>query len=245
PKEATNQDVRDMFKRLHDQYLVNFSVFQSLPDVWAIDHIFPIMPLHRLGEEPVRDTALVDITCDSDGRVDRFTTGKKRSRSLPLHRLTGDPYYLGIFLVGAYQATMGDIHNLFGRVNEVHVFEDEEEPGGYYIEEIIHGQRVNEVLESIQYSEFELIRMIKNAIDGRVKAGKIKPREGVDLLNIYQDVMREYTYIDHNGHGPIPKPPVSVLEEKNGLSESDAEKSAAEKPAPEKPAAEDKTPTQP
>jgi arginine decarboxylase len=194
--ENITEELRDLSARVDDQYLVNFSVFQSLPDSWAIGHLFPIMPLHRLGEEPIRKAALVDITCDSDGKIFQYTSGKKTRPTLQLHRLDGGAYYLGIFLMGAYQATMGDIHNLFGRVNEVHIFEDEDEPGGYYIEEVLKGQTVKDVLASIQYSEFELVKMVKLSIEGQVKAGVIKRREGVDLLKMYEDMMEEYTYID-------------------------------------------------
>src|SRR3989338_22722 len=198
------EDLAEMSKTVRDQYLCNFSLFQSLPDSWAIGQLFPIMPLHRLAEQPVRRATLVDITCDSDGKIAQFACHRKAGGALPVHPLhNGDPYYLGIFLMGAYQATMGDIHNLFGTVNEVHVFEDDEEPGGYYVEEIMQGQTVKDVLASIQYSDFELAKMVKNAIDGQVKAGALKPREGVDLLNAYEAVMQEYTYIDHNGkHSP-------------------------------------------
>jgi arginine decarboxylase len=193
-------ELREMSKTLSDQYLCNFSLFQSLPDSWAIGQLFPIMPLHRLTEEPERRARLVDITCDSDGKISSFACQRKTGGTLPLHALrNGDPYYLGIFLMGAYQATMGDIHNLFGRVNEVHVFEDDKEPGGYYLEEMILGQNVKDVLHSIQYSEFELSKMLKASIDSQVKAGALKPREGVDLLNAYEAVMGEYTYIDHAG----------------------------------------------
>jgi arginine decarboxylase len=201
------EELQEMSKTLRDQYLCNFSLFQSLPDSWAIGQLFPIMPLHRLEEEPLRRTALVDVTCDSDGKISQFACHRKAGGTLPLHSLkNSDPYYLGIFLMGAYQATMGDIHNLFGRVNEVHVFEDKEEPGGYYLEEIIQGQTVKEVLASIQYSDFELAKMVKAAIDGQVKVGALKPREGVELLNHYEAVMQEYTYIDSNGLKPQPEP---------------------------------------
>lgn len=205
--EAVTQEIKDISKRLDDQYLVNFSVFQSLPDCWAIGHLFPIMPIHRLGEKPERNASLVDITCDSDGKISQYARGKKIGSTLPLHGLTGGAYYLGIFLMGAYQATMGDIHNLFGRVNEVHIYEDEEEPGGYYIEEILRGQTVREVLASIQYSEFELVKMIKLAIDGQVKAGQIKRKEGVDLLNEYVAMLEDYTYIEHS---PVDAPTTSA-----------------------------------
>ncbi len=190
-------ELAEMSKTLRDQYLCNFSLFQSLPDSWAIGQLFPIMPLQRLDEEPKRRAALVDITCDSDGKISQFACHRKAGGTLPLHELRpGEPYYLGIFLMGAYQATMGDIHNLFGRVNEVHVFEDSEEPQGYYLEEIIQGQSVKEVLASIQYNDFELVKMVKSTLDAQVKAGSLKPREAVDLLNQYESVMQEYTYIE-------------------------------------------------
>jgi len=195
--ESVPEDVQRMIRTLHDQYLVNFSLFQSLPDSWAINHAFPIVPLHRLEEAPSRVASLVDITCDSDGKVDQYVCNGRTLETLPVHSLNGEPYYLGVFLMGAYQATMGDIHNLFGRVNEVHIYEDDDEPAGYYVEEIIRGQAVRDVLDDTQYSEYELVRMVKTALDQQVKAGTIKPREGVELLDYYEAVMRQYTYIDH------------------------------------------------
>ncbi|OGR61155.1 MAG: arginine decarboxylase [Elusimicrobia bacterium GWA2_69_24] len=208
PADTTDipEALKKMVKNLEPQYQVNFSVFQSLPDVWAIDHIFPILPIHRLEEEPKRTASLVDITCDSDGKIHNFVYGGQQRDTMPIHSLDENPYYLGIFLMGAYQSTMGDIHNLFGRVNEVHVFEDEEEPSGYYIEEVINGERIGEVLTEIQYSEYELVRMIKTAIDARVKAGGIKPREGVELLNMYEAMMQEYTYLDRGSRRPVGGP---------------------------------------
>lgn len=208
-----SEDLREMVKALNDQYLCNFSLFQSLPDSWAIGHLFPIMPLHRLDEEPTRQAALVDITCDSDGRIGQYVKKRKVENAIPLHAVNGEPYYLGIFLTGAYQATMGDIHNLFGRVNEVHVFEDPEEPNGYYLEEIILGETVRDVLADIQYSDFELVKMLKGAIDAQVKAGALKPREGVELLDQYETVMKEYTYISHNSrsHAPSAEPATSSV----------------------------------
>ncbi len=208
-----SEELAEMSKTLRDQYLCNFSLFQSLPDSWAIGQLFPIMPLHRLNEQPERHAALVDITCDSDGKIANFACHRKTGGTLPLHELkNGDPYYLGIFLMGAYQATMGDIHNLFGRVNEVHVFEDKELPEGYYIEETIQGQNVREVLASIQYSDYELSKQLKVSIDAQVKSGALKAREGVELLNEYESVMGQYTYIDHQPAAkqeeprPIPAP---------------------------------------
>ena len=190
------EELQNMAKHLADQYMCNFSLFQSAPDHWAIQHLFPIAPLHRLNEEPMRQGTLVDITCDSDGKVDKFIDLRDVRDTLALHQLNGQPYYLGMFLVGAYQDIMGDVHNLFGRVNEVHVFEDVEEPGGYYIEEIIHGNTVAQIISTIQYNPTELAKMVKVSIDSQVKLGVIKPREGVDLLNDYEQRLNEYTYID-------------------------------------------------
>jgi arginine decarboxylase len=152
---------------------------------------------------------------------------------LPLHPLNGDPYYLGICLMGAYQATMGDIHNLFGRVNEVHVYEDPEEPNGYYIEDEFQGQTVRDVLGDIQYNEFDLAKMIKTTIDQQVKAGAIKPREGVDLLNEYEAVMKQYTYIDHAGQpsaalAPAPSLPAGIPAQPETAQAAPATPAAAE-----------------
>ncbi len=192
-----SEDLLEMQKSLYDQYLCNFSLFQSLPDSWAIGQLFPIMPLHRLNEEPTRRASLVDITCDSDGKITNFACHRSAGGTLPVHALDGKPYYLGFFLMGAYQATMGDIHNLFGRVNEVHVFQDPAEEKGYYIEETIQGQSVRDVLTGIQYSDFELVRMIKEAADAQIKNGGLKPREAADLVDRYEAVLSEYTYVDH------------------------------------------------
>ena len=190
------EEILNMIRHLSHQYLCNFSLFQSAPDHWAIQHLFPIMPLHRLNEEPVKRSTLVDITCDSDGKIDKFIDLKDVKETLPLHVLNDEPYYLGVFLMGAYQDIMGDVHNLFGRVNEVHVFEDAEEENGYYIEEIIQGQTVSGILSTIQYNPSELAGKIKAAADIQVKNGVLKPREAVDLLNEYENRLNEYTYID-------------------------------------------------
>jgi len=184
-------------KQLADQYLCNFSVFQSMVDHWAIQHLFPIVPVHRLDEEPTREATLCDITCDSDGKVKKFVDLKDIRDTLPVHPLKpGDPYYLGFFLMGAYQDIMGDLHNLFGRVNEVHIFLDETEPGGYYIEAVIPGNTVSGILSWIQYSSEQLKKSVKNQIDQKVREGVIKPREGVDYQVFYDQLLNGYTYID-------------------------------------------------
>jgi arginine decarboxylase len=194
-------DVEALNKHLADQYLCNFSVFQSMPDHWAINHLFPIVPLHRHDEEPTHASTLVDITCDSDGKVNKFIDLRDIKDTLPLHQLKqGESYYLGFFLMGAYQDIMGDLHNLFGRVNEVHVFLDETEPGGYYVEEVIRGNNIAGVLSLIQYSATDLAKRMKESIDIKVREGQIKPREGVDLQNFYEGVLNGYTYMDYERH---------------------------------------------
>lgn len=191
-------DVEALNKHLADQYLCNFSLFQSMPDHWAIQHLFPIVPIHRHDEEPSHSATLVDITCDSDGKVSKFIDLRDIKDTLPLHPLRStEPYYLGFFLMGAYQDIMGDLHNLFGRVNEVHVFLDETEAGGYYIEEVIKGNNIAGVLSWIQYSATDLEKKVKSQIDAKVREGQIKPREGVELQNFYEEVLHGYTYVDY------------------------------------------------
>ena len=144
----------------------------------------------------------MDITCDSDGKVSKFIDLRDVKDTLPVHELKeGKPYYLGFFLMGAYQDIMGDLHNLFGRVNEIHVFLDETEPGGYYLEEVIPGQSISTMLSLTQYSSQYLIKAIKNQIDHRVREGDIKPKEGVDLQKFYEGVLRGYTYVDEKKEG--------------------------------------------
>jgi arginine decarboxylase len=201
PDDEWPEELEALETQLADQYLCNFSVFQSLLDHWAIGHLFPIMPIHRLNEPPLRQATLADITCDSDGKISRFIDLKDVRESLPLHELRpGEPYYIGIFLVGAYQDIMGDLHNLFGRSNEVHCFLDATEPNGYYIEEVIPGSTVSQVLGDVQYHESELVKSMKEQVERAVKEGRMKPSEGVRLLDDYEASLREYTYLDCNGH---------------------------------------------
>lgn len=195
------EEIRKLADSLSDQYLCNFSVFQSLLDHWALDQLFPIMPISRLGERPTREATLVDITCDSDGQVNRFIDLRDVRDTLPLHRLVingngaPEPYHLGIFLMGAYQDIMGDLHNLFGRVNEVHVFLDPDEPAGYYVEEIIEGTTIVQALQSVQYDENELKRQMKAQMDAAIKTDKLKPSEAMRLLDEYERGLKEYTYL--------------------------------------------------
>ena len=190
------EELHDLKKLLADQYVCNFSVFQSLLDSWALKQLFPITPLHRLKEKPTVNAVLVDITCDSDGKVDSFIDLQDTKDYLTLHPLNRDPYYLGIYLTGAYQDIMGDLHNLFGRVNEVHVFLEDDEPNGFYIEEALAGSRIADVIEGVQYQWEELCRRIKQQIDHATKKDLIKPREGVRLVEFYESQMLAKTYLN-------------------------------------------------
>lgn len=194
------EEIRKLEDLLGDQYLCNFSVFQSLLDHWALGQLFPIMPVSRLDERPDREATLVDITCDSDGQINKFIDLRDVRDTLPLHSLrrsgTGhEPYHLGFFLMGAYQDIMGDLHNLFGRVNEVHVFLDPDEPTGYYIEEIIEGSTVVQALSAVQYDENELKRQMKAQIDEAIKSDRLKPSEGMKMLDDYEKGLKGYTYL--------------------------------------------------
>src|SRR5207244_6489078 len=166
-----------------------FSVCQSLLDHWALRQLFPIMPVSRLNEGPTREVTLVDITCDSDGQVNKFIDLRDVRDTLPLHQLNTngngqlEPYYIGFFLMGAYQDIMGDLHNLFGRVNDVHVFLDPDEATGYYVEEVIEGNTISQALSAVQYDENELKRQMKSQIDDAIKSDRLKPSEGMRLIN--------------------------------------------------------------
>ncbi|HSY18368.1 MAG TPA: biosynthetic arginine decarboxylase [Candidatus Acidoferrales bacterium] len=195
------EEIRKLEDSLADQYLCNFSVFQSLLDHWALGQLFPIMPVSRLTERPTREGTLVDITCDSDGQINKFIDLRDVRDTLPMHPLNtnGDgkvePYFLGFFLMGAYQDIMGDLHNLFGRVNEVHVFLEPDEPTGYYIEEIIEGNTVIHSLTAVQYDENELKRQMKAQMDEAIKSDRMKPSEAMRLLDEYERGLKAYTYL--------------------------------------------------
>ncbi len=195
------EELHELNTLLADQYVCNFSVFQSLLDHWALDQLFPIAPIHRLDERPSVNAILVDITCDSDGRIDRFIDLQDTKSYLNLHPLNGKPYYLGIFLTGAYQDIMGDLHNLFGRVNEVHVFLEDDEPNGFYIEEALSGSRIADVIEGVQYQQEDLCRKMKAQIDHATRKDQVKPREGVRLLELYESQMLNKTYLNIEPRG--------------------------------------------
>lgn len=194
------EEVKEVETSLGDQYICNFSVFQSLLDHWALGQLFPIMPIHRLTTPPERQGTLVDITCDSDGKVSKFTDLQDVKDTLPLHKaLSGELYYLGVFLVGAYQDIMGDLHNLFGRVTEVHIFLDEDEESGWYIEEVIEGSTIGQVLALTQWDKIELMRLVKLQVDAAIKSDRLKPNEAMKLLADYERGLQGYTYLSLEG----------------------------------------------
>jgi arginine decarboxylase len=199
------EEVKELETALGDQYLCNFSVFQSLLDHWALGQLFPIMPIHYLDQPPDRNGTLADITCDSDGKVSSFIDLQDVKETLPLHRIQpNEPYYLGFFLMGAYQDIMGDLHNLFGRVNEVHVFLDEDEESGWYIEEVIEGSTVGSVLSMTQWDQPELIRLVKAQVDAAIKSDRLKPNEAMRLLSEYERGLKGYTYLNFQNGGRAP-----------------------------------------
>lgn len=193
----------ELEKQLTDMYLGDFSVFHSIIDHWAIGQIFPVMPLHRLQEKPVRRGQLVDLTCDSDGKVSQYVSSSGTSDCLSLHDFRQDEsYYLGIFLVGAYQEILGDAHNLFGRVDEVHVYARVEEEKGFWIEELLKGISVKEMLSQVQYFPNDLGRRMSEFIRRQINAGRIKPAEGTRILNNYTQRLGDTTYCDVSSSEP-------------------------------------------
>ena len=187
-------EFRGLSKLLADKYFCNFSLFQSLPDSWAIDQIFPIMPIQRLDEKPDRSATLQDITCDSDGKIANFISTRNVAHYLPVHSLKKtEPYYVAGFLVGAYQEILGDMHNLFGDTNAVHVSVNEK---GYNIEQIIDGETVAEVLDYVQYNPKKLVRTLETWVTKSVKEGKISLEEGKEFLSNYRSGLYGYTYLE-------------------------------------------------
>ena len=190
----TPDELRGLPKLLADKYFCNFSLFQSLPDSWSIDQIFPIMPLQRLDEKPDKEATLQDITCDSDGKIASFITTRSVSNYLPVHSIKQkEHYYLGVFLVGAYQEILGDMHNLFGDTNAVHISVDEK---GYTIDQVIDGETVAEVLDYVQFSAKKLVRTLETWVSKSVKEGKITVDEGKEFLSNYRSGLYGYTYLE-------------------------------------------------
>ena len=188
------EELRKVAKKLPEKYFCNFSLFQSLPDSWAIDQVFPIIPISRLDEKPTHMATLQDITCDSDGKIGNFVSPSGVSASIPVHTLkNNESYYLGVFLVGAYQEILGDMHNLFGDTNAVHisVYKDH-----YEIDQIIDGETVAEVLDYVQYNPKKLVRNIETWVTQSMKQGKITPEEGREFISNYRSGLYGYTYLE-------------------------------------------------
>lgn len=194
--DYTPEELQGLESMLSDTYFCNFSVFQSMPDSWAIKQLFPIMPIHKLNENPTRKAVLGDITCDSDGKIDQFIDLRDVRNTLQLHEYTGQPYYLGAFLLGAYQEILGDLHNLFGDTNAVHVSLDEN--NHLNIDEVIKGDTVREVLAYVQYKADELTDRIRKDVEKAVKVGTISIAESREFLDFYQSGLEGYTYLEEN-----------------------------------------------
>jgi len=201
-------DLVNLERHLADTYYCNFSVFQSLPDHWAVDQLFPIMPIHRLHERPTRKGVLADLTCDSDGKVEQFIDAEADKHSLDLHELRpGEPYLIGTFLVGAYQETLGDLHNLFGDTNAIHISLDGTH--GYSIERVVEGDSIAEVLGYVQYSRQDLLDRVRRACEAGVRSGTIEMEDSAMLLRHYTEALGGYTYLiqDHESVAkPAPEP---------------------------------------
>ncbi|MBO8464762.1 MAG: biosynthetic arginine decarboxylase [Bacteroidetes bacterium] len=187
-------ELKKISKLLPDKYFCNFSLFQSLPDSWAIDQIFPVVPISRLDEQPTKSATIQDITCDSDGKIDNFISTRNFSYHLPVHELSGkEPYYFGVFIVGAYQEILGDLHNLFGDTNAVHVKVKGDE---YVIDKIIEGETVADVLEYVQFNPKRMARSVEVWVMSSVKKGIISPEEGREFLSNYRSGLYGYTYLE-------------------------------------------------
>jgi arginine decarboxylase len=189
------EELEGLEAALSDIYFCNVSVFQSLPDSWAIDQLFPVMPIHRLGERPGRKAVLADITCDSDGKIDRFVSPRETKRTLEVHDLRdGEPYYFAAFLVGAYQETLGDLHNLFGDTHVVHIKLHEE--GGWWIEETVKGDTAAEVLRYMRYDVDRLLPQLARDCERAVREGRLSLAESQALRRFYDGELNGYTYLE-------------------------------------------------
>jgi arginine decarboxylase len=187
------EDLQGLEKGLADTYYANFSVFQSAPDHWAVQQLFPVMPIHRLNEEPTRRGVFADLTCDSDGKIDRFIDPHDVKDVLELHPWNGEPYYIGVFLLGAYQEILGDLHNLFGDTDAVHVHIDDE--GSYRVEHVVEGDDVSDVLNYVQYDRGQLMERVRQTVEDALRQGSISLEESARLRRRYKEGLEEYTYL--------------------------------------------------
>ena len=189
------EDLQGLDEALSDTYFCNVSLFQSIPDSWAIKQLFPVLPIHRLDERPTEYAVLGDITCDSDGKIDQFIDRRDVKRALPLHAFKGgDPYYLGVFLIGAYQEILGDMHNLFGDTHAVHVTLDDH--NGVVLDEVVKGDTVKEVLDYVEFDAEQLVAHLRNDVETAVREGRMSFEEAGRMLRFYEDGLHGYTYLE-------------------------------------------------
>ncbi len=187
------EDIEKLNHVLFDTYFCNFSVFQSLPDSWAIEQLFPVMPIHRLNEEPTRRGILADMSCDSDGKINCFVGQRERQHELPLHQFQNSPYYLGIFFVGAYQEILGGLHNLFGDANAIHVELDDN--GQWIIKHVVEGDTIEEVLAYVQYNPQQLLKQLRILIEKALRAGRLSNADSAKLQKKFKESLESYTYL--------------------------------------------------
>jgi arginine decarboxylase len=192
--EDVPEDLQGLDDTMADTYFCNFSLFQSIPDSWAIKQLFPIMPIHRLNQAPSHHGVLGDITCDSDGKIDSFIDRRDVKRTLPMHTVNGEPYYLGVFLVGAYQEILGDLHNLFGDTHAVHVSLDK--AGNVVLDAVIKGDTVREVLDYVEFDAETLVRKLRHDVELAVREGRMTYEESGRLLEFYEEGLHGYTYLE-------------------------------------------------
>jgi arginine decarboxylase len=192
------EDLQNLDEQLSSTYFCNFSLFQSIPDSWAIKQLFPVVPIHRLNERPTEHAVLGDITCDSDGKIDQFIDRRDVKRTLPLHPFNENPYTLGVFLVGAYQEILGDLHNLFGDTHAVHVRLDHE--GNVVLEALIKGDTVREVLDYVEFNTETLLHRMRSDAETAVREGRLDFEQSGRLLRFYEDGLHGYTYLEDSQH---------------------------------------------
>jgi len=197
--EFVPEELEGLEASLSDTYFCNFSLFQSMPDSWAIKQLFPVMPIHRLNERPGRNAVLGDVTCDSDGKIDQFIDRRDVKRTLPLHSWQSEPYYLGAFLIGAYQEILGDLHNLFGDTNAVHVSTDER--GEVVVDAVIKGDTVREVLDYVEFDPNHLVQQLRDSIEQAVRDGRICDSQAGRFLKFYEEGLGGYTYLEEPSQG--------------------------------------------
>ena len=192
--EFVPEELEMIDRMLSDNYFCNFSLFQSIPDSWAIKQLFPVMPIHRLDEQPKRHAVLSDMTCDSDGKIDQFISRRNVKRTLLLHEFDNSPYFMGSFLIGAYQEILGDLHNLFGDTNAVHV--DIADTGEVALDTILKGQTISEVLEYVQINGRDLIHRLQIAVESSVRTGRIDDAQAAEFIGCYENALSRYTYLE-------------------------------------------------